>query len=896
MIFGKNYDQLGLLAPSALVAVVGIILTAAASGVFFQNTLEKGRVDFTRTAGSQLDRIENTLESRLGSLTASAALFQNVGVVEANRFNAFAGALLKGGEGIRSLGWVPYITKKKIILTDAMAVVTSTGPLTILERDSAGMLRTASVRSEYFPVIYSQPLDQNVEALGLDFGTDPILRAAIEDAWATGKAVATPPIRRGADATAYAEVYVFAPVYDAGTNQATLRGRTQGIKGFALMVLDATPLVQQILEDNTGLATDIYIYDVAEDGVVAPIYSTSQGVGVGATYEYLGLTGGYPDKLINVNGRVWHVLVKPAKTITAPMGSTATVFIVGLLLTALLSTYIQRLCLAGVATEQAVQRGKRDLKVARKRAHGAELDIVTANKAKATFLATMSHELRTPLTGVLGYIELLCAKVTDPEHKQLLDKLWQAANAQRAIVNDVLDYSRISAGTLTIEKEPFRLLDVVDAAISTYGTMAKEKGVFVGSRTIPGVPVDFIGDPSRLQQVVNNLVSNAVKFTKKGSVTLHVGGAHVDGKNYNLELSVQDTGIGITTEQMERLFEPFVHTEDVMTRPFGGTGLGLSICREITQAMGGTIQVESEVGWGSKFVVNLPLPITDMGDQSCDEQGQNILFVGVPLRILIVEDYCLVREMLTATLSKAGHVLVAVDNGSEAYEAIYSPVGEAFDLIIMDMHMPIMDGAEATKRIRKLEKDSAVQPVPIIGISADIMSEHIYRFKAAGINAFVSKPIDWKDLGRVIQKVMRQDHEETAGFNASRPVVEGTQPLLLEKVFADFVATLTHEQSSDLYDATIKFFKDCTEKLEQMRDDPDFLESKRLAHSIMGGASTVGAMKVSADAHNLSILAKEPADLKERITKLHDLMELSETAFDEEFRHVCSDSVSKSLH
>ncbi|MBV1901063.1 MAG: response regulator, partial [Kordiimonadaceae bacterium] len=279
------------------------------------------------------------------------------------------------------------------------------------------------------------------------------------------------------------------------------------------------------------------------------------------------------------------------------------------------------------------------------------------------------------------------------------------------------------------------------------------------------------------------------------------------------------------------------------------------------------------------------------------EQSQKVLFAGVPLRILVVEDYGLVRDMLSTTLTKAGHVVVAVDNGSEAYEAIYSPVGETFDLIVMDMHMPIMDGAEAAQRIRHLEQSTGVKQVPIIGISADVMSEHIRRFKSAGINAFVPKPLDWNEFGRVIQKVMRDSHEQMPVYHSPLPKSEdGAHPLLMENVFAEFVETLSKQQSSELFAATISFFKDCTAKLEDLGEKPDFIKSKQLAHSIMGGASTVGAMRVSADAHDLCALSVEPEDLKSRISKLHDLMEQSEVAFDDEFQHVSSKTDGKSIH
>lgn len=876
-----------LLLPSILVVFVGGLITAVATFWLYQSEEQAARAEFDIHAAMQVEKLGSLLASNFDLLTATGSLFQNVGIVDREVFADFAKPLLESHSGISTLAWVPMVRNGEKAEVEAQARARGYSHFQISERAEDGSVRPASERTAYFPVYYAEPFEGVASSIGVDLGADPVRRTAMEMAWSSAKLAAAAPVpsMHAQNSDGQADVFVFMPVYGAGTNMNDLLARSQGLSGFALAVLDAGAFVASVLTEtpqlDAGQPTSIYIYDVAQDGSVKPLYLPVKATNGGTAAGYLGLIDQYYDEAVTVHGRQWHVIVKPEYQFVPVGGLVPSVTGIGAAFTLMVAAYILMLRTHTAEMRAAFATQSGELREAQRRETGARSDIEVANKAKSVFLATMSHELRTPLTGVIGYIDLLCSKVTDPEHRQLMDKLRQAANAQRAIVNDVLDYSRISAGTLEIEQEPFKLQDVIDAAVSTYGTIAKEKGVMVGCRVPAEMPHGFIGDPARLQQIVNNLVSNAVKFTHKGSVTVHVSSEIIGGENCALDISVQDTGIGIGSDRINSLFDPFVHTENVTTREFGGTGLGLSICKEIAEKMGGSITVESKQGWGSKFTVSLILPLKEIDENAHKENSYKLLFSGVPLRVLIVEDYALVREMLRATLEKAGHAVVAVDNGAEAYEAIYSPVGERFDLVLMDMHMPIMDGADAVKRIRSLGGCEA--DIAIIGMSADVMSEHVQRFIDAGINAFVTKPIDWNELGRVMKSVMTSQHSQAA---MQRPMFDhaGTvQPLLIADIFTQFINVLSHEQSSGLYDATVAFFADCEKKLNELDNRPDFRKSQELAHTILGAASTVGAMRVSETAHKLCALEVEPNDLPERIEQLKDLLKKSQVEFDKHF-------------
>lgn len=873
-----------LFVPSMVIMLMGGLVTLLVSIWLYQSEYEAAKAEFEVTAHAQVSQLKDTLHNSLDTMLASRPLFQKNAIVDRAAFAEFAASFMQTHASLKTLSWVPLVrgTDKEAIENAARA--DGLESFLLVEENEDGTIKPVGQRTYYFPIYYVEPYVESTSGIGVDIGTNSIHRSAMEKAWSNAQLIATAPVHSSATAQGQGEVHVFLPVYDKNTDIGEHRLRSQGLLGFIQAVIDSKKLIANVLKNVSGLndekPTSLYIFDVAVEGVVALLYSPNPTSTNGTAAEYLSLTDKYVDTSLNVYGRNWHVIVRPDYSFVPTDGLVPVVVAVGLVFTLMVAAYVYMLRSKAVVLEQAFAAKSNELHDARRNAINARSEIEVANKAKSIFLATMSHELRTPLTGVLGYIDLLYDKVTDPEYRNLMDKLRQAANAQRAIVNDVLDYSRISAGTLEIEKEPFSLQDIIDAGVSTYGTIAKKKGVTVECKMGSGLPRDFVGDPARLQQVVNNLLSNAVKFTHKGSVNIHVEGEIVSGDHCILVLVVHDTGVGISGDHIKTLFDPFVHMENVTTREFGGTGLGLSICKKVTEAMGGTIAVESKVGWGSKFIVSLKLPIAELGVDRYGDNSQRLYFGGGPLRILIVEDYKLVRDMLKTTLAKAGHVVVAAENGAEACDAIYTPVGAQFDLILMDMHMPIMAGAEAVERIKKMDNT-----IPIIGMSADVMSEHVQHFMQAGISAFVAKPIDWNELGRVIQDTVREGQMSRSYHRSFSEVAGAMQPLLLTDIFSDFANVLDIEQSSGLFDATLAFFTDCAKKLDALTGNPDFEKSKELAHTILGAASTVGAMRVSASAHSLCTLEQEPDDLIERIQALSALVEQSKVEFDKNFKH-----------
>ena len=372
----------------------------------------------------------------------------------------------------------------------------------------------------------------------------------------------------------------------------------------------------------------------------------------------------------------------------------------------------------------------------------------SASRAKSEFLSRMSHEIRTPLNGILGIAQLLEKEPLTPEQLDLVGRVRQSGRSLLAIINDILDFSKIEAGQLRIDPHPFLLDSLLGQIVNVLEPTALAKGFRLTIEPLPELGGVLLGDSLRIEQVLVNLIGNAIKFTDRGEVRVRVSLLTSDEKTLCLRFEVKDTGIGIEPGVIDGLFHPFTQADGSITRRFGGTGLGLSICKRLVELMGGKIGVDSTPGTGSTFWFELPLGHNEDIRLAAKAAPRNAGPALQGLRVLVTDDTQLNRLIAEKALSKQGAQVTLACNGSEALECLRAHP-EDFDLVLMDVQMPVMDGLEATRRIRG---ELGLTRLPIIALTAGVMAEEKQAARNAGVTDFMGKPMDLNQLAEMIGK------------------------------------------------------------------------------------------------------------------------------------------------
>lgn len=859
-----------------LIVVCGVFVTAEATQFLHQQSKQEYVEEFSRKTSPYYLAIYASLNKNLDYLAALQAYFQSAATVSREQFSSFVVNLIEKSAGIQAMEWLPRVPHDRRKTLETAAHFHGFTDFQFTVRNPSGEMVKAETRDEYYPVYYVEPFYENHKAFGFDMASNPVRAKALNAARDSGVVVLSQRITLAQEVDDRNAVLAFQPVYRRDINHDTVAGRQKSIKGFVLGVFRIDDIVStalQRLPSLEGIRVEM-IDQMAPDGERL-LFDNSTFVSEEQTPNTLFYTIDLP-----VQGSDWVLkftqLPRHANLFLSLDGLTWLVLVTGLTLTLLTATILLAYMNRAEVTAILVEERTRDLKISEKRAvrmaaesEHSQREAEIANSAKSNFLATMSHEIRTPLNGVLGMAQLLKNTPLDADQAKKVGTILSSGRTLLAIINDVLDMSKIEAGGIELEITTFSLSDLFSSVSTPFQSLADDKGIeLVVIDTITGEDA-LMGDPVRMRQIIWNLLSNAIKFTQAGQVTLRLTDAVAPEqesgavKDIAICISVEDTGTGIAKERLPHIFDAFTQEDTSITRKFGGSGLGLAIVKRLVELMDGSISAHSKLGEGTRFDVILPFNRASDADAArlnrLDTANQPV--DRTPLRILVAEDNAVNAMIAETFLKQAGHTVTLAENGLEATRTFEDGV---FDLVLMDIHMPEMNGIDATKKIRATTSGNQI---PIIGLTAEAFAERHAEFRKAGMDDILTKPFTEEQLRDVLTTYAPQGptrhptpkgdsetHANTSDISNAIPIGD------IEKL-NEFAALFPAEKVKAIF---LEVPKNVEVRVQEIRDGiarGDTQMVKDATHSLVGISGSMFAVRLFEEVKKLESAADDPATL-----------------------------------
>ncbi|MEZ6242565.1 MAG: CHASE domain-containing protein [Phycisphaerales bacterium] len=594
-----------------------------------------------------------------------------------------------------------------------------------------------------YVIRYHEPEELNRPAWGLNVASTPQNKRVYDDARDRNTLRASPPLRLVQDEDAQWGFVLAMPVYEHGLPTDTVPERRLAIKGWV-----ATPVfMSKFFETLWRPAWDQFrIRMTDQDGT--EIYDSSNGAAGGVNLSHSDESVFVMHHHLGVDGRRWTLTLTPSRpgVIRADYSQASRTLMLGVVLAALVGVIVSMIARTRGRARQIAETMTATLRLSEARQRALTAQAEASNRAKTEFLANMSHEIRTPMTAILGYSDILEERLgsstDEPLVRESLTAIQRSGRHLLAIINDILDLSKIESGRLSFEKKPCEIARIVLEVVDSMWVRSSQKGLHLDAELRTPVPDRVMADPQRVRQILINLVGNAVKFTDEGRVVVRIG-----VERDMLRLDVEDTGVGLNSEEAARVFVPFEQADTSPTRRHEGTGLGLTISRRLARLMGGDIELSSRAGYGSTFTFTLPLESVE-GSAMLDrlERPIEAETAAAPSMMRVLHGHVLVvddgpdnRRLIGHVLSRAGLEVEMVESGVEAIERLTR--GDTFDLILLDMQMPVLDGYETARRLREL----GVR-IPVLALTAHAMPGDRERCLDAGCDDYETKPIDRASL------------------------------------------------------------------------------------------------------------------------------------------------------